>query len=80
MSTLLYSLLYKATALALDIMPGLISHTSGLNQVHAWLLKKLMLIPRSHNPNLKETADCITYDTHQPEAEEAGQTPLVCYV
>lgn len=31
----------------LDILPALISQTSGLNQVHAWVLKKLMLIPRS---------------------------------
>lgn len=30
----------------LNILPALISQTSGLNQVHAWLLKKLMLIPR----------------------------------
>lgn len=31
----------------LNILPALISQTSGLNQVHAWLLKKLMLIPGS---------------------------------
>lgn len=32
---------------ALDVTPGLISSASGLNQVHAWLLKELVLIPRS---------------------------------
>lgn len=62
---------------ALDVTPGLISSASGLNQVHAWLLKEPVLIPRS-GTRLTFSSRLLIASRHTPGWGDRGRSDMAC--